>query len=114
MTIEELFTRIQAKSESVKFNDSLSALIHIDIKGVSGGGDQKWLVSLANGRAQLASGEAGVATREPDVSVALKETTLLSLASREMAPLKAFLLGRVKVKGDISLLGQLKYLWPES
>ncbi|MDR1871382.1 MAG: SCP2 sterol-binding domain-containing protein [Deltaproteobacteria bacterium] len=126
MTIDELYVHIQTKSESVKFDDSLSASILLNIAGDESSLEKRWLVELAHGRAKVTdnpganpgsnpgSNDPSAGPSPPDVSISLKEKTLLSLASGEMAPVKAFLLGRVKIKGDMALLGQLKYLWPES
>jgi putative sterol carrier protein len=118
MTIEELFDYIKSKSNEIEFDDSLNASITLNIKGSGEGEAKKWLVNLANGRAKVAADAADepgpVQVDESSVWVSLNEETLLGLAAGEIAPIKAFLLGRVKIKGDMGLLRQLKYLWPES
>lgn len=113
MTIDELYEYIRNKSGQAEFDQSLSAVIDLNING-NGPEAKLWRVKLNNGRACVDDSGPDSAELAPDVAVSLDETTLLKMALGEMAPVKAFLLGRVKIKGDKGLLGQLKYLWPES
>ncbi|MDR0548392.1 MAG: SCP2 sterol-binding domain-containing protein [Deltaproteobacteria bacterium] len=111
MTIEELFAKIRTKADQISLDERPPVSILLNILSLET--EKYWLVRLANGQATLDEVQTG-SLFEPDVMVSLSEETLLSLASRELSPLKAFLLGRVKIKGDSGLLSQLKYLWPES
>ncbi|MDR1608344.1 MAG: SCP2 sterol-binding domain-containing protein [Deltaproteobacteria bacterium] len=124
MTIDELYAYIQAKSDQITFDENLAAIIDLHINGLES--ESLWRVSLAEGRAQLATplknsaaDNSAAEGLEPDlteasVSIRLSEETLLKLARQEIAPFKAFLLGRIKIKGDVGLLGQLKKLLPEA
>jgi putative sterol carrier protein len=124
MTIDELFAYMRGKADQVRLDNSERASIILNISGANE--ERRWLVSLKDGRAQVGQvGEASQAGQRgqevsqeaslaPDVDVSLTEETLLSLANGQISPIKAFLLGRIKIKGDSGLLGRLKYLWPET
>ncbi|MDR1395890.1 MAG: SCP2 sterol-binding domain-containing protein [Deltaproteobacteria bacterium] len=112
--IDDLSAFIRTKSLTARFDESLRGLIELAFKG---GEDRLWRVRIEQGQAQVALNEAELVLfegMEPDVRVTVDESTILKMAQGKMSPAKAFLLGKVKFKGDIRLLGQLKSLWPES
>ncbi|MDR1577571.1 MAG: SCP2 sterol-binding domain-containing protein [Deltaproteobacteria bacterium] len=119
MNIDELYDYIKAKSESVRFDENLTAVINLHLNGPAG--ESLWRVSLAQGQAQVDQAlelanappaEDSEAELESSVSVRLSEETLLDLVRGELSTAKAFLLRRVKVKGEMTLLAQLKKLLP--
>ncbi|MCC6223230.1 MAG: SCP2 sterol-binding domain-containing protein [Thermoleophilia bacterium] len=68
-------------------------------------GAGSWHVAIANGRATVT--EAGGAA---DCVIRMKERTLLGLLSGETKATTAFMLGRIKVEGDLSLALRLEQL----
>ena len=69
---------------------------------VTGGpdGDVRWSVRLAGGRAQVVTGPSP----DADVSLTVDWDTALALSSGDLAVTDAFLAGRLRLRGDVSVL----------
>lgn len=64
-----------------------------------------WHVVIADGHATVAEGDGAA-----DCVIRMKEQTLLKLLSGETKAATAFMLGRIKIEGDLSLALRLEQL----
>lgn len=71
---------------------------------VSGGDGGDWVVAIKDGTCTVEKGLAAKA----DGTVNASAQTLLGLARGEVDPLTAFMMGKVKVRGDMSVLLSLQ------
>ena len=101
MNSNDLYAYIEKNAATIKVDESLKASILFDLSGPDGA---KWQVLLDNGNAQVAKG----APANPDVTVSATMETALGLFQKTVNPMMAFLTGKIKIKGDPSLIGQIK------
>jgi putative sterol carrier protein len=73
---------------------------------ISGGGGGKWTVTIAGGKATVAEGQAG----EPITTVMCSDADLLAMINGELNPVSAFMQGKVKIGGDMSVAMKLQGL----
>lgn len=65
-----------------------------------------WVVSLANGLAELREGRA----EQPDLTVELSEADFQEMVAGRLGALAAFMSGRLRVRGDLGLAMRLQPL----
>lgn len=82
----------------------MDAIILFDVGGADGG---VWTVTVDDGDIAVEEGETGTA----DVTVKATSDDLLALVKGELNPMAAFMTGRLKVKGDMSIAMQLQKLF---
>ncbi|MDR2340670.1 MAG: SCP2 sterol-binding domain-containing protein [Deltaproteobacteria bacterium] len=107
MNLDELYAKVLAKSETLRLpHDTAATTILLDVLGED---PRRWLVSFSGEKARISeyAGEA------PSVTVSASDKTVLAIADRSLNPTKAFLTGRLKIKGDRSLLKNLSKIWPD-
>ena len=75
---------------------AIGAKINFSITGANGG---SWLLDCSKDPATLTSGEAG----DSKVTVTMADEDFVKLANGQLKPEMAFLTGKLKVKGDMSL-----------
>jgi putative sterol carrier protein len=107
MDINELFEKINEKTKYIILDSTLKCSILMNITGNETA--YLWLITILDGKAKIEKN----GMEEPDVTVFTKEAILLKLANKELNMTFAFLSGQVKIKGDTSVLTQLKKLWPD-
>jgi putative sterol carrier protein len=71
---------------------------------VDGAGN--WIVAVDDGSVDVREGDG-----EADVTIAASEKTFLGLVRGEQSPVTAFMTGKVKVSGDMSLAMRLRDLF---
>lgn len=102
MTPQEIFdTKISAKIKSKPdMADKVNAVYRFDLSGPTGG---VWIVDLKKG------GTNGVrqADEQGQCTILMSDTDFVSLVDGSLAPQKAFMGGKLKVKGDMSLAMKL-------
>ncbi|MDR2406286.1 MAG: SCP2 sterol-binding domain-containing protein [Deltaproteobacteria bacterium] len=107
MNLDELYSKVKEKAQDLTFSKAqVDALILLDIQGED---PRKWLVTFKDQRASIDEFQG----ETPDVVVSATGKTILSIAQRTLKPTMAFLTGRLKIKGDKSLLTQLSQIWPD-
>jgi|SRR5687767_11860337 putative sterol carrier protein len=85
----------------------INATIQFDLSGEGGG---PWRVDVADGTVTAAPGTA----ENPSVTVSTSASNYLAIINGEMNAMNAFMLGKVKVKGDMALVMKLQSLFGKS
>ncbi|MDR1486562.1 MAG: SCP2 sterol-binding domain-containing protein [Deltaproteobacteria bacterium] len=106
MTLEELYHKMIDKASRTKLDSNIKASILLNITDEQ---QKQWLVDFNEGVITVNLYDDS----EPDVTVTTNSATLLKVAQRQMSPMMAFITGKIKVKGDANLVGQLKNVWPD-
>jgi putative sterol carrier protein len=107
MNLEELFVIMREKAEKVELKGPTSASIVLDITGDE---PKIWRVDVCGTGVSVHEGEDP--SGEPALRVITSDEVLLKVAERKLNPTAAFFTGKIKVKGDLALIGHLKNLWP--
>ncbi|MDR1921636.1 MAG: SCP2 sterol-binding domain-containing protein [Candidatus Adiutrix sp.] len=103
MNSTELFDILQRKAATLKPEASLTATILFELTGDDGA---LWRGRVEGGRAELAAG----APADPDITVTAATETAVGLFQKTVNPVAAFMAGKIKVKGDVRLIGLIKDL----
>jgi putative sterol carrier protein len=106
MTLDELYDKMIDKASKTKLDSDIEASILLNITGDQ---ERRWLVGFNKGVITVSPYDDS----EPDVTVTTNAATLLKVVQKEIKPATAFFTGKIKVKGDTSLLGKLKNVWPD-
>ncbi|HEY2699489.1 MAG TPA: SCP2 sterol-binding domain-containing protein [Pseudonocardiaceae bacterium] len=96
---EDLSTRLTISDES-----DHTKVVQWNITGEESGA---WAFEIGNGAARLIPG--GVA--EPDTTITTSDDTWIAIADGKQDPMKAFMLGKVKVTGNMTLALQVTQLF---
>lgn len=100
--IAQLFDVMVTNFDANKAED-VNATIQFDLTGDNGG--QYWL-KIANGSAESGSGQA----ESPNMTLKAAADDWLAVTKGELNPMQAFMSGRLKVQGDMSLALKLQAL----
>ncbi|MDR2199936.1 MAG: SCP2 sterol-binding domain-containing protein [Deltaproteobacteria bacterium] len=107
MNLDELFEKMESKARTaVPPADAPDCRVLLDVQGED---PRRWLVSCQNGAVAVSVYAGG----ETDASIILGADTLIGVATRALSPAMAFFTGRLKIKGNKSLLKQLSLIWPD-
>jgi putative sterol carrier protein len=90
-----------ADAEKLK---GMDATILFDVSGEDGG---QWTVTIDNGKVNVEEGQTG----SPTITVQAAAEDLKALVKGDLNPMAAFMQGRLKVKGDLSIAMQLQKLF---
>jgi len=82
----------------------IDAIILFDLKGDDGG---QWTVNIDDGQVSIEDG----APDSPDVTVRAASEDLKALIRGDLNPMAAFMRGKLKVTGDMSIAMQLQKLF---
>jgi putative sterol carrier protein len=101
-TPKEYFTQLPAKINRDKVK-GMNAVYQWDITGNEGG---KWHVILQNDDVQVGDGQAD----NPNITLTLESQNFMDLISGKLNGQMAFLTGKLKIQGDMTLAMKLQSL----
>ena len=93
------------KSFKAEVAGNLNATYIFDISG-SGGG--KWTLDISNGKCELKSGAVG----SPSVTISISDQDWLSIQKGKLNSQMAFMMGKLRVAGDMGLAMKLQSMFP--
>ena len=99
-TVEGFFSELSENFDASKAA-GIDATFQFDISGDNGG---QWYVKLADGQAEVAKGEA----EDPSLTMSATDENWQKIVSGELSGQTAFLTGRLKIRGDMSLAMKLQ------
>ena len=99
--VREFFEGLEAHSEASSKAAGLNATYLFDIDGAG-----KWIVRVENGRVAVREGEG-----EAQTKISASEQTFLKIVNGEQNATSAFMMGKVKVSGDMGNAMKLQQLF---
>ena len=101
-SLHELFEKIPGRFDSVAWGDR-DAVLQFDVSGTEAG---QWFAAIENGVLTMGQG----ASAAPDMTVNAASEDLLGIINGELNAVSAFMQGRVKLDGDLTLAMKLQTL----
>ena len=103
MSVEKIFAEMPARFNAEKAA-GLNATVQFSLSG-EGGGD--WYVTIANGTCQTQQGNV----ERPTATIRMLATDYADLTSGKLNPVNAFMMGKVKVEGDLNTVMKFQTLF---
>ena len=94
-----------SKSFKAEVAGNLNATHVFDISGNGGG---KWTLDISNGKCELKSGVAG----SPSVTISISDQVWLAIQKGKLNSQMAFMMGKLRVAGDMGLAMKLQSMFP--
>jgi putative sterol carrier protein len=98
-TAREFFESLESRLNASGPGD-ITGVYRFDISGAG-----SWRVDLANGKAEVTESNEG-----GDCVVSMNENVFLRVLSGDQNPMTAFLMGKIRVDGDMGMVMRLKDL----
>jgi putative sterol carrier protein len=102
-TAQQALETLSESADAEKLK-GMDATILFDISGEEGG---QWTATIDSGQMSVEEGT----TESPTITVEAAAEDLTALVDGDLNPMAAFMQGRLKVKGDISIAVQLQKLF---
>ncbi|GHO48056.1 SCP2 sterol-binding domain-containing protein [Ktedonospora formicarum] len=106
MTISELFTMMPSRMNA-EAAAGMTKTIQWNITGDETG---TWAFKIENGVGEMIPG----GTEDPDIIFTVSAKNWLAIAEGRLDSMKAFMTGKLKVKGDMTIAIKLPQLFPEA
>jgi putative sterol carrier protein len=97
----EFFESLEARATESSKAAGLNATYLFDIDGVG-----KWTVQVENGQVSVREGE-----EEAETTISASEDTLMKIVNGEQNATSAFMMGKVKIRGDMAKAMKLQQLF---
>lgn len=102
-SVKAFFAELQNEVDASR-SAGMNAVYQFDIAGDDGG---KWYAKLADGSVEIGEGEA----ENPNITLSAKDEDFLNLINGKMNGQTAFLTGKLKIQGDMTLAMKLESLF---
>lgn len=102
-TPDDIFERLPGEIQEAKA-EGFSAIIQFDLSGDSGG---QWYVTVDDGDAAVEKGSAG----EPAATIRMSASDFVDMMTGDLDPMNAFMMGKVKVEGDLNTVMKFQTLF---
>lgn len=99
-SVEQFFSELQGKIDTNK-TAGMNQTYQFNIEGDGGG---SWYVKLTDGQPEVAAGQA----ESPNITLTADAANWLDIATGKMNGQTAFLTGKLKIQGDMSLAMKLQ------
>ena len=100
--VTQLFALIPSRFDPAKWGPD-DAVLQFNVSGDGGG---TWTASIESGKLTVTQGVAP----QPTMSLTCTDADLLSMVNGELSPVSAFMQGKVKIEGNMSLALKLQGL----
>jgi len=102
-TVKEYFEMMPSQFNA-EAAAGMTATYQFDVTGDGGG---KWFAKIENGELAAGEGEA----EDPNITITVSDSDWLDIVSGKLDGQMAFMTGKLKIKGDMSLAMKLKSLF---
>mgnify|MGYP002712452209 CR=1 FL=1 len=102
-SVGQFFTELPSKIDASK-TAGMSSIYQFDISGDNGG---QWYVNLNDGKVDVVNGTA----EAPSITLSTTDENWLKIVSGQLSGQTAFLTGKLKIKGDMSLAMKLQSIF---
>lgn len=99
-SLSEFFANIGNTFDAEAWGDR-DAVMLFDVSGDGGG---KWVVTVEGGKLTVTTGDVA----DPTTTVMCSDADLLAMINGELNPVSAFMQGKVKIGGDMSIAMKLQ------
>jgi putative sterol carrier protein len=100
-TARQFFESLESRAADSSKAAGLTATYFFDIDGAG-----KWTVRVDDGKATVEEGE-----HDADTTISASEDTFVKIVNGEQSPTSAFMLGKLKVRGDMANAMKLQKLF---
>src|SRR5687768_15292413 len=101
-TVSQVFEEIPNRFDAAAWG-SQNAVLQFNISGDDGG---NWTATINDGKIAVEQGS----TDKPDMTVTTSSQDMLGMVSGDLNPVSAFMQGKVRIDGDMSLAMKLQGL----
>ena len=101
-SVKQLFAVIPSRFDPAKWGPD-DAVLQFNVGGDGGG---NWTASIVGGQLTVSEGVAA----EPTMSLTCADSDLLSMVNGDLSPVSAFMQGKVKIDGNMTLALKLQGL----
>ena len=102
-SVQDIFDQMPHEFNPEKAED-FDATIQFDLAGENGG---QWYVTVADGNAAVEEGNA----EEPAATIRMSASDYVDMMTGKLDPMTAFMMGKVKVEGDLNTVMKFQTLF---